>query len=275
MKYSTSPTPSRSNSSLLGMASSSSRTTSPLPPPANFRSSDCLSATSKSYKYLRRFVKFDQMDFEFAMWQMLYLFIAPKKVYRNVNYRKQTKSQFARDDPAFLVLLVAALCVTSIGFAWVLRLGIGQSILFLLYVVFVDCIFCGMIVATLLWFVANRYLRESTADMDVEWGYAFDVHLNAFFPPLILLHFIQLFFYQALISHEWFVSTFIGNTIWLAALSYYIYITFLGYNVVPNLRNTRIFLVMLPVLFLFYVVTLIIGWNLSVSLMYFYHYRVL
>lgn len=85
MKYSTSPTPSRSNSSLLG---GPSRTTSPLPPPANYRN-DCMSATNKSYKYLRRFVKFDQMDFEFAMWQMLYLFIAPKKVYRNVNYRKR------------------------------------------------------------------------------------------------------------------------------------------------------------------------------------------
>jgi len=50
------------------------------------------------------------MDFEFALWQMIYLFIAPQKVYRNFNYRKQTKSQFARDDPAFLVLLVICLC---------------------------------------------------------------------------------------------------------------------------------------------------------------------
>lgn len=95
-----------------------------------------MSATMKSYKYLRRFVKFDQMDFEYAMWQMVYLFIAPKKVYRNFNYRKreysraslrvvgrmmmtkllslaETKSQFARDDPAFLVLLVACLCGKS------------------------------------------------------------------------------------------------------------------------------------------------------------------
>lgn len=274
MKYSTSPTPSRSNSSSLLGGMSSSRTTSPLPPPANYRN-DCMSATNKSYKYLRRFIKFDQMDFEFAMWQMLYLFIAPKKVYRNFNYRKQTKSQFARDDPAFLVLLVGCLCVTSIGFAWVLSLGIGQSLVFLLYVVFVDCILCGMVVATMLWFITNHYLRDRASDLDVEWGYAFDVHLNAFFPPLILLHFIQLFFYHPLISQDWFISTLIGNTIWLAALSYYIYITFLGYNVVPNLRNTRIILVTLPLVFLFYVVTLIIRWNLSVSLMYFYHYRVL
>lgn len=316
MKYSTSPTPSRSNSSLLGM--SSSRTTSPLPPPANYRN-DCMSATNKSYKYLRRFVKFDQMDFEFAIWQMLYLFIAPKKVYRNVNYRKRKIAAWVKYCysisihflPVFQkpnlnslemtrlswcywwavyvvnwnltyllsdVLLhntIDLLSVTSIGFAWVLSLGIGQSILFLLYVVFVDCILCGMVVATLLWFVTNRYLRDRESGIDVEWGYAFDVHLNAFFPPLILLHFVQLFFYHPLISQDWFISTFIGNSLWLAALSYYIYITFLGYNVVPCLKNTRIILVTLPLLFLFYVITLIIRWNLSVSLMYFYHYRVL
>lgn len=29
---------------------------------------------------------------------------------------------------------------------------------------------------------------------DVEWGYAFDVHLNAFFPLLMILHLFQLAF---------------------------------------------------------------------------------
>jgi len=104
VKYTQSPTP-----SVVSGYSSASRLHSPLPPPANHRR-DCLSATTKSYKYLRRLLKFNQMDFEFALWQMVYLFVAPQKVYRNFNYRKQTKSQFARDDPAFLVLLVVCLC---------------------------------------------------------------------------------------------------------------------------------------------------------------------
>jgi UNC-50 family len=34
------------------------------------------------------------MDFEFAMWQMLYLFVAPQKVYRNFGYRKGLSSIF-------------------------------------------------------------------------------------------------------------------------------------------------------------------------------------
>jgi hypothetical protein len=38
-------------------------------------------------------------------------------------YRKKTKLQFARDDPAFLVLLAAWLLVSSVGFAIVLGIG--------------------------------------------------------------------------------------------------------------------------------------------------------
>lgn len=35
------------------------------------------------------FDRYKQMDFQFAMWQMLYLFISPQKVYRNFSYRKR------------------------------------------------------------------------------------------------------------------------------------------------------------------------------------------
>lgn len=37
-------------------------------------------------------------------------------------------------------------------------------------------------------------MKQQNRDYDVEWGYAFDVHLNAFYPLLVILHFIQLFF---------------------------------------------------------------------------------
>ncbi|XP_055387589.1 protein unc-50 homolog [Condylostylus longicornis] len=251
-----------------------SRSASPLPAPANYQSNNCLSATSKSLKFLRRLFKFDQMDFEFALWQMIYLFISPQKVYRNFNYRKQTKAQFARDDPAFLVLLVVCLFVTSLGFGWVLDLTFWQSVSFIFYVIFVDCIFAGIIVATFFWIVTNRYLRASQIEADIEWGYAFDVHLNAFFPPLMLLHFVQLLFYNWAISLDFFISRLFGNTFWLLALGYYIYITFLGYNCIPHLKNTRLILIPLPILFLFYLISIIIGWNVTVSFIMFYKYRV-
>jgi UNC-50 family len=62
----------------------SGRSHLPRPVTANL----CNSATTKTSKYLRRLIKFRQMDFEFALWQMLYLFVAPQKVYRNFGYRK-------------------------------------------------------------------------------------------------------------------------------------------------------------------------------------------
>ena len=50
-----------------------------------------------------------------------------------------------------------------------------------------------LVVATCLWAVSNKYLlRPSCRGIDdVEWGFAFDVHLNAFFPVLVILHFVQ------------------------------------------------------------------------------------
>jgi len=68
----------------------------------------------KRYKYWRRLLNFRQMDFEFALWQMLYLVISPNKVYRNAHFQKTHKNQYARDDPAFVVLLAAFLCLSSI-----------------------------------------------------------------------------------------------------------------------------------------------------------------
>ena len=153
-------------------------------------------ALTKCNLYLSRLFRVDHMDFEFASWQMVYLFVAPKKVFRNVQYRKQTKNQFARDDPAFLVLLGICFIISATGLSLVLRLPFVSFIKFLFWVVFVDCFGVGLLVASAFWLLSNRYLRRTPQSEDVEWGYAFDVHLNAFFPPLVLIHIFQLFFFN-------------------------------------------------------------------------------
>lgn len=143
--------------------------------------------------------------------------------------KTETKSQFARDDPAFLVLLILCvfgkligfpckrpilfdisvnkmiffIVVTSIGFTWTLDLTIGQTIYCILYIIVVDVIIIGILTTTFTWFVANRYLREGNTEADIEWGYCFDVHLNAFFPSLVLLHFVQLIFFNSKSLYAW------------------------------------------------------------------------
>ncbi|KAK0078245.1 hypothetical protein PV325_002777 [Microctonus aethiopoides] len=210
MKYSTSPSPSRCNSPsptpLFHNFNSS------LPTPITYKN-NCIGAASKCYKYLRKLLKFDQMDFEFAMWQVIYLLISPQKVYRNFQNRKQTKLQFARDDPAFLVLLGCWLCISSIVFAVMTGLNFVQ-------------------------FVTNYHLRHDRSQ-DVEWGYAFDIHLNAFFPPLIILHMLQLFLYPS----------------------------------VDILHHTASILWALPIILILYIISLFAGFNISKNMIEFYHGR--
>ncbi|XP_020387066.1 protein unc-50 homolog [Rhincodon typus] len=232
-------------------------------------------AGAKRYKYLRRLFRFKQMDFEFAMWQMLYLFTSPQMVYRNFHYRKQTKDQWARDDPAFLVLLSIWLCVSTIGFGFVLGMGFFETMKLLLWVVFIDCVGVGLLIATLMWFITNRYLmKPQSKGYDVEWGYAFDIHLNAFYPLLVILHFIQLFFINHIIIRDGFLAYFVGNIFWLVGIGYYIYITFLGYSALPFLKNTVALLYPFGLLILLFLLSLGLGWNFTKGLCWFYKYRV-
>lgn len=245
------------------------------PPDTHGKQERRLSANAKRQKYLRRLFKIRQMDFEYAFWQMVYLFVAPQKVYRNFQYRKDTRDQWARDDPAFLVLLSFWLLISSIGFAVVLGLHFIGFIKFIVWVIFIDCVGVGVLIATFFWFITNRYMVIAPPrGQDVEWGYAFDVHLNAFFPLLMILHLFQLVFLGSVINADWFIGRFFGNTLWLIAIGYYIYITFLGYSALPFLKNTRSILFPITAVLLIYILSLVFNWNFSRGLCYFYKYRV-
>ena len=98
---------------------------------------------------------------------------------------------------------------------------------------------------------------------------------SAFFPLLVILHFIQLFFYSILISQPWFIATLFGNLLWLIAIGYYLYITFLGYHSLHILDRTKIFLYPFVPLVIIFLGSLIANWNITQSLINFYHFRVL
>lgn len=214
------------------------------------------------------------MDFEFASWQMVNLFVAPQKVFRQSMYRKQTKNQFARDDPAFLVLLCVWFIISAVGLSLVLHLPFFSFVKFVLWILFIDCLGVGAVVATIFWFISNKYMRIGPAADDVEWGFAFDVHLNAFFPPLVILHVFQLFFYSYFISTDMFIARLFGNSLWLLSSLYYVYITFIGYTSMPTLRRTKWILYSAIPLSLVYLITIISGINVCRVIMDFYHYRV-
>jgi len=226
---------------------------------------------------MRRLLYFRQMDFEFAFWQIVYLITAPKRVYKGFGYRKHTKSQYARDDPAFLVLLSVFLVFSTAGLAFVLGLGLIEYLVLVGYVVLVDVVGAGMVVATSLWFVTNRFMLKPAARAveDVEWGFCFDVHLNAFFPVLFILHCVELTLipYWHYYPSPSVLLTVIANLMWLMALVYYVYISFLGYNSLGILQETRLFLLPLVPIFMFIFIAICANWNLCYALMTFYKSR--
>ncbi|CAI9769975.1 unnamed protein product [Fraxinus pennsylvanica] len=67
-------------------------------------------------QYLRRIVKWQQMDIEYTFWQMLHLCTSPKVVYQHTKYHKQTKNQWARDDPAFVLICSLLLVVSTLAY---------------------------------------------------------------------------------------------------------------------------------------------------------------
>ena len=84
--------------------------------------------------------------------------------------------------------------VSSLGFTIALHLGFFGFWKFLCWVVFIDCIGIGLCIASVMWLISNNFFlnKRHGTSFPVEWAYAFDVHLNALFPFLIILHGIQL-----------------------------------------------------------------------------------
>ena len=68
--------------------------------------------------------------------------------------------------------------------------GLWDIIELILWVIFVDFIFFGMIVASSMYFLCNKYLALNN-NSELEWAYCFDIHINAFFAVFIILHMAQ------------------------------------------------------------------------------------
>ncbi|EAL61284.1 hypothetical protein ACTFIW_006849 [Dictyostelium discoideum] len=225
-------------------------------------------------EYFRRIFHYPQMDIEYTFWIMFYLCFNPSRVYRVTSWHKQTKNQWARDDPAFAVILVFFMAIASMSYAITFHfLSFLNVIKVMFWAVFVDFITVGLLIATIGWWVTNKFLRVSvhnhSVDQSVEWLYAFDIHCNSFFPLFIILYVVQFFLLPILLSNSLFAAI-LSNTLYIIGFSYYYYVTFLGYNALPFLQHTVVFLYPIGILFALYIVSVVMGKNLTVSIINFY-----
>ncbi|KAJ3259834.1 30S ribosomal protein S11, chloroplastic [Boothiomyces macroporosus] len=162
-----------------------------------------------------------QLDWEMALWQMLYLVIAPRRVYRNVYHH--------RHDPAFHILLVFAMCVAACAYGIVYNASFIETVKLIFFTAVVE------------FFISGSVHQLNTVEQSVEWMYCFDVHCNAFVPFFLFTYVVQ-FFFLFIVTKEGFFSRVFANTIYLVGGTYYFLITFLGFNALPFLKNTWLFL---------------------------------
>jgi len=225
-------------------------------------------------EYIRRLVSYHQMDLEYTFWMMFYLCFNPSRVYKTTTYHKQTKNQWARDDPAFVAILICFLFVASVAYAVAFRVTPFYNVVKLMFwAVFIDFIGLGAFIATIGYWISNKYLRIRTSvhnvEQSVEWLYAFDIHCNSFFPVFLILYVFQ-FFLIPIIMQPPIWATFLSNTLYLIAFAYYYHITFLGYHALPFLQKTECFLYPIGLLVVAYVVSLIVNFNASMFVMKIY-----
>ena len=231
------------------------------------------SSSASLPEYVQRMMRWRHMDFEYTLWQMLQLCVNPTRVYRTTMYHSRTKHAWARDDPAFVVVIMYLLLIASV--AWSLTFGERSPVAMLqlfLYVVAIDFVGVGAALATVGWWLANTYLHESPSRADewaaasrretVEWRYAFDVHCNAFVPMLLLLHVGQ-YLLLPLLLREGLLPMLVSNTLYAAAFGVYHYLTFLGYSELPFLRRAECFVYPIGAVLLAYVFSLVCMMNVT------------
>eukprot|EP01040_Poterioochromonas_malhamensis_P000931 gene931-988_t len=221
--------------------------------------------------YLRRLCDFRQMDFEASFDQLLTLLSTePYKIYTSFYYRKQTKNQWARDDPAFVVIQAIFVAVCALAYAVAFRHPSFWGYLWtVVYSVLVDWLFVGMAIASTLSHLANKYLRQyhsHSVEQEVEWLYAFDVHANAFFCSFMVTYVLQYFLLPFLLGRS-IGACILSNTLYALATIWYAYITHLGYRTLPFLANTQLFfwypIIAVGCLWIFSVIVLILGLRIN------------
>ncbi|XP_020966792.1 protein unc-50 homolog isoform X2 [Arachis ipaensis] len=110
--------------------------------------------------YLRRIIKWRQMDIEYTFWQMLHLCTSPKVVYQHTKYHKQTKNQWARDDPAFVVICSLLVAIATLAYCAAYDHSSAHAIFVVFSVLLFHFFLTGLFLATFCWFLTNAYLRE-------------------------------------------------------------------------------------------------------------------
>lgn len=205
-------------------------------------------------RLFKRLFKPKTLDFETATWEVFYLIVNPRKMYRSNTYKQQNsrRSSYARDDPSFLILLTVLLSVSAIAWGAAYLPHIWDILKLIFNMVCIDFYVTGFFVATLLWAVTNRLTNPDFTVVNawslasrynanyIDWTFCFDVHCNSFLIIWCLLYLLQFFLLPLINNKRSFISLLLGNSLYFGAIGYYFVITFYGFNSLPFFNSLSV-----------------------------------
>ncbi|TQD83034.1 hypothetical protein C1H46_031410 [Malus baccata] len=239
-----------------------------LPTTSRGRSSSSSSRTNPMpIQYLRRIIKLNVENITFLDGEGILGKCGAFVLVSRGEVALETKNQWARDDPAFVVICSVLLAVATLAYCAAYDHSAAHAVFVVISVLLFHFLFIGMLLATFCWFLTNSYLREEApnshvVEQHVEWLYAFDVHCNSFFPMFVLLYVIHYFLSPILVAHG-FLPVLLSNLIFMVATSYYHYLNFLGYDVLPFLERTTFFLYPISVVIVLSPILILSGFSPS------------
>jgi hypothetical protein len=201
-----------------------------------------------------------QMDFEFAATTISYLLWCPSKVYKLTQWRHEIKGQWTRDDPAFVLVMVAWIAVSFVAYGFALDgfQGLGTIVKHVGFGVLTFFVL-GAAAAGLTSALANHYFvsfHPHSVPQRVEFLYAFDVHCNAFVAFFALVGVLQYLSLPLLLARGFFPAV-AANSLYLAAGIAYINVTFLGFLALPFLNKDKVTALLYPA------IALILLWTVA------------
>ena len=180
--------------------------------------------------YKRFFYKYIGTNSEFYLWYLINMILHPKAVYETSRYQFSLTQQWHRRDHSItkLIVLINIIIVILYGLTFVSPLAF---IPYVLWSIIAPLLF-GVILSTILYYIVNSLF--TTGDVFTV-RYSYDIHNNAYLCYMFIARIVVYILSPILFQQGLFV-TFVSNLIQLFAILYYIYVTYLGYAILPFIQ---------------------------------------
>lgn len=189
-------------------------------------------------------------DLEYVAFQYVFAVLDPARVYRLATLRKHTRGRWAREDGSLPALQLALLAPAAVawGVAYGVPLSSPAAYAWLVGSGWAAFGAGGAAAATAGWAAATRATRAGPRPPyaappgapggggDVEWAYAWDVHVTAY-APLFLATWVAPLLLAPIIFVPGHPAAALGNALWAAGVAAYAHSTYLGYATLPAVRE--------------------------------------